>query len=378
MPDPRLAKLADVLVGYCVGVKKNDLVLIRGDIAAEPLALEVCRAVVQAGGRPHIRLAPEEHEEILLKHGDKRQLETPNEILLNEVNTVDCMVAFWGGRNSRYLASCDPAKQASYSKGRKPVLERLLERAAQKKDPLRWVGTQVPTAAAAQDADMSTAQFADFVFAAGYIDKRDPAAVWRKLSVAQKRACDHLNKCRELRFRNEDGTDLRVGIKGRTWINCDGHHNFPDGEVFTGPIEDATEGVVQYRFPAVYSGREVTDIRLVFKAGRVVDCSASKGEDFLIQMLDQDAGARTLGEIAIGTNYSVTRYMKNTLFDEKIGGTFHAALGKAYPESGGKNVSGLHWDMVCDLREGGVIEADGKVISRNGRFTKANWPQAAD
>jgi len=164
-------------------------------------------------------------------------------------------------------------------------------------------------------------------------------------------------------------------VRGRRWINCDGHENFPDGEVFTGPIEDATEGTVVFSFPAVHGGREVHDIRLTFKAGKVVDAYASKGEDFLIQMLDQDKGARILGEIAIGTNYAITEYTKNTLFDEKIGGTFHAAVGSAYPETGGKNTSGLHWDMVCDLRSGGVIEADGKVISKNGRFTRTDWPR---
>jgi aminopeptidase len=186
---------------------------------------------------------------------------------------------------------------------------------------------------------------------------------------------DFLNRAREVRFRAPDGTDLRVGVNGRRWINCDGHENFPDGEVFTGPIEDATEGTVHYQPPAAYGGREVTDIRLKFKAGRVVDCSAGKNEDYLIQMLDQDRGGRVLGEIAIGTNYDIEKHTRNTLFDEKIGGTFHAALGAAYPETGGKNQSGLHWDMVCDLRTGGTIEVDGKVISRNGRFLNAAWPR---
>ncbi len=163
-------------------------------------------------------------------------------------------------------------------------------------------------------------------------------------------------------------------MAGRTWINCDGHENFPDGEVFTGPIEDATEGTVAYDFPAVHGGREVRGVRLRFRAGRVVEASAEKGEDFLLGLLDQDAGARVLGEAALGCNYSVTRYTRNTLFDEKIGGTFHLALGAAYPESGGRNQSGLHWDMVCDLRQGGLVEADGKPISRDGRFVHPEWP----
>jgi len=203
----------------------------------------------------------------------------------------------------------------------------------------------------------------------------DPAAAWREISVRQQRVVDYLNGKKEIRFTTPQGTDLTLGVEGRTWINCDGHENFPDGEVFTGPIETATEGVVCYSFPAVHGGREAENIRLTFRGGKVVDATATKGEEFLIAMLDQDDGARTLGEIAIGTNYSISKYTKNTLFDEKIGGTFHAAVGAAYPESGGTNESGLHWDMVCDLRNGGKIHVDGKLISENGRFLEDAWPQ---
>jgi len=222
---------------------------------------------------------------------------------------------------------------------------------------------------------MSLAQYEDFVFRAGKLDAEDPIAAWRTLSERQQRVVDYLNGKEEIRFVTPQGTDLRLGAAGRTWINCDGHENFPDGEVFTGPLEDATEGVVCFSFPAVHNGREVSDVRLEFKNGRVVDASASKGEEFLLAMLDQDEGARVLGEVAIGTNYSVTEYTKNTLFDEKIGGTFHAAVGSSYPETGGKNESGLHWEMVCDLRQGGRILVDGEQISENGRFANGDWPQ---
>ncbi|UCF33914.1 MAG: aminopeptidase, partial [Phycisphaerales bacterium] len=197
---------------------------------------------------------------------------------------------------------------------------------------------------------------------------------WQKIGVAQQRVCDFLEKAREIRF-IAPGTDLRCGIAGRKWINCDGRNNFPDGEVFTAPIEDATEGEVHYSYPAVFQGQEVQDVRLRFRAGKVVDATAAKGEPFLHEMLEQDKGAKILGEIAIGTNYAIKQYTKNTLFDEKIGGTFHAALGAAYPESGGKNKSALHWDMVCNLRTSGRIEVDGKEILKNGRFLNANWPK---
>ena len=207
------------------------------------------------------------------------------------------------------------------------------------------------------------------------IQLADPIAAWRELSSRQQRLVDYLNDKSEIRFITPTGTDLQLGIAGRTWINCDGHENFPDGEVFTGPIEDATQGTVCYSFPAVHGGREVDGIRLEFRDGKVTSATAEKGESFLHTMLDQDAGAKTLGEIAIGTNYAIDRYTKNTLFDEKIGGTFHGALGAAYPESGGLNQSCLHWDMVCDLRLGGQIIVDGEPISENGRFTNSSWPQ---
>jgi aminopeptidase len=212
----------------------------------------------------------------------------------------------------------------------------------------------------------------------------DPVAAWQKIHERQQRVCEFLQTRRELRFRvpptgGHDGTDLVVNVdpsKSR-WINCAGHENFPDGEVFTGP--QGVEGHVNYTFPAVYHGREVQGVRLKFKGGRVVDASATKNEEFLIKMLDQDQGGRNLGEIAIGTNYSITDFSRNTLFDEKIGGTFHAAVGAGYPESGNSNESGLHWDMVCDLRAsggspGGTIEADGEVFHRGGKFLRAGWP----
>ena len=221
---------------------------------------------------------------------------------------------------------------------------------------------------------MSRSEYADFVFNACKLDQPNPVAAWKKFAVAQQRLCDLLNKGREMRLRAPGGTDLRLGIRGRRWVNCAGHANMPDGEVFTGPIEDATEGTVHYTYPAVMGSREVVDVRLTFKAGKVVDASAAKNEEFLIQMLDQDRGARTLGELALGCNYSVKRFTRNTLFDEKIGGTFHLAVGAGFPETGSKNESGLHWDMVCDLRKGGTVEVDGKVISRSGKFTNPAWP----
>jgi aminopeptidase len=373
MNDLRLIRLAELLVNYSIELQPGQLVRISSSPVAGPLVEALYRSVIQAGGHPRVCMAPDACQEIKLREGSDAQLSYEDPLSLHEIETIDASIGIWGEENTKALSGVDPARQAMVSQARKPYLNRFMERAGS--GELRWVGTQFPCQAAAQDAEMSLAAYEVFVFKAGLLHLDDPVSAWREISRRQQHAADALNRNRELRFKTPQGTDLRVGIEGRGWINCDGHENFPDGEVFTGPIEDATEGVVCYSFPAVHGGREVHNVRLQFKAGKVVDASATKGEAFLHAMLDQDAGARVLGEIAIGTNYSITSYSKNTLFDEKIGGTFHAALGAAYPESGGKNESGLHWDMVCDLREGGQIFADGQLNSENGRFVDESWPQ---
>jgi aminopeptidase len=373
MRDPRLDKLAEVLVRYSTGVRRGELVSLHGPMLAEPLIVALYRQVLRAGGHPVIYMAPEICAQIMLQEGSGEQLGFVNPLDLREVEAVDVAIHVMAPENTRALTNTNPSKQAVRSKARRPAMEIFLRRAAEQS--LRWVATQLPCQASAQEAEMSLADYEDFVFGAGMLDRPDPAAAWQTMSERQARAVSFLNGVRELGFRTSSGTDVRVGTEGRTWINCDGHENFPDGEVFTGPIEDATEGVVCFDFPAVHGGREVQGVRLTFRAGRVVDASAAKGEEFLLHMLDQDQGARVLGEVAIGCNYAITRHTRNTLFDEKIGGTFHLALGAAYPESGGKNQSALHWDMVCDLRRGGRIEADGRLISENGRFLNSDWPQ---
>jgi aminopeptidase len=374
MRDPRLDKLANVLVSYSVAVRRGELVSLAGPPLAEPLILALYREILRAGGNPLVVLVPEGCTELLYQHGSPEQLAFVNPLELREVEMVDVTIHVLASENTRALTRIDPAKQAHRSKARRPLLDLFLRRAANKS--LRWVVTQFPCQAAAQDADMSLAEYEEFVFAGGLLDREDPATAWRALSEQQARLAHFLQGVRELRFVTPNGTDLRVAVAGRKWINCDGHENFPDGEVFTGPIEDATEGMVCFDFPAVHAGREVQGVKLRFRAGKVVDATAVKGEEFLLRLLEQDPGARVLGEVALGCNYGIKRHTRNTLFDEKIGGTFHVALGASYPESGGKNQSGLHWDMVCDLRNGARIEADGRVISENGRFFNRTWPTA--
>jgi len=382
MRDPRLAKLADVIVNYSTKVKPGELVAIAAEPASMPLIEEVTAAVLKAGGHPFWTPRSEALTEQLLTHGTDEQLRYLSPLAVDLVEKIDVQIGFWCQLNTRYMSRVDPSRSALHQASRRPTFKRFMERSA--KGELRWCGTAYPTNASAQDADMSLAQYEDFVFGAGLLHLPDPAAEWQRIHQRQELVRGYLQGKKSVRFRvpasgGNDGTDLTVSVDGATWINCSGSHNFPDGEVFAGP--QGVDGHVNYTFPAVQDGREVLGVRLVFKGGRVVDAAASKNEAFLIKMLDQDAGARTLGEIAIGTNYAIKEFSRNTLFDEKIGGTFHAAVGAGYPESGSRNESGLHWDMVCDLRgdaaaglPGGTIEADGEVFHRHGRFLRGGWP----
>ncbi len=372
MRDPRLEKLASVLVNYSVGVKKGQLVRLSGPPVSQPLIVELYRKVLAAGGHPSVRMVPEELNEIFLKKANDEQLRFCNPIGLFEYEKLDCSIGIWAEENTKALTNCDPKKIGITQAARKPLMDIFMKRAAE--GSLKWVGTQFPSMACAQDAEMSLAEYEDFVFCAGLIDKPDPVAAWKQVSKRQQKLVDHLNGKSDLHVVAANGTDVRMSVAGRRWINCDGHENFPDGEVFSGPVLDSVNGRIHFSFPAVHHGREVQDVKLTFRDGKVVDASASKGEDFLISMLEMDEGSRFLGECAIGTNYDITQYTRNTLFDEKIGGTCHFALGAGYPESGNTNQSGLHWDMVVDLRPGGFIEIDGEKINVDGQFTHEGFP----
>lgn len=373
MEDPRLEKLAKILVHYSTAVQPGEEVRIAGSFVTRPLMVAVYRAVLEAGAHPLPEVIFEDGAWLKLEHGREEQLRFEDPVALYLVERVSVSITLLGSENTKALTPYDPAKQALLTQAGQRRLQRMMERAA--KGELRWVLTQFPCPAAAQDAHMSLSAYERFVFGAGMLHLEDPLGFWRRLSQQQERMVEFLSRVEELRFVTPQGTDLRVVVTGRRWINCDGKQNFPDGEVFTGPVEEATEGTFMASFPALYQGREVDGIRLRFRDGRVVDASATRGEAFLHAMLDQDKGARYVGEIALGTNYGIRQYTNNTLFDEKIGGTFHLALGAAYPETGATNKSALHWDLVCDLRQGGEIYADGQLIARDGRFLHPSWPQ---
>lgn len=378
-----LTKLADVLVRYSTAVKNGDLVAVIAEPAAMPLVKEIYAACLRAGANPFYSPRSEDLQELLVAHGSDEQIAFVSPIQQHLVETIDVSIALWAEQNSQFLAGYPASKAALLQQARKPYLKRFMQREAEK--TLRWVGSQYPTQASAQDAGMSLRLYEEFVYRAGLLHLPDPVAAWQAVERTQQRVVDYLQGRKELHFRvpphnGHDGTDLKVDVSKATWINCCGHSNFPDGEVFAGP--GGVDGHVNYTFPAVYMGHRVEGVRLKFKAGRVVEATARSGEAFLHQMLDQDAGARTLGEIAIGTNYGIRNFSCNTLFDEKIGGTFHAAVGAGYPKSGNTNESGLHWDMVCDLRPlegrpGGTIHSDGALLHADGLFVDPAFPRPA-
>ncbi len=381
MRDPRIDKLAMVLVNYSTGVKKGQLVRLSGDPVATPLIEALYEQCVKVGANVFVRMTPDSMIETFLKNGSDEQLGFVNPLSVAEIEAIDVSIGIWADTNTKALSNIDPKKQGIVSSARKPISLTFMNRAAKADGAdgkLYWCGTQFPTQASAQDAEMSLAEYCDFVYKGGYLDKEDPIAEWRKVEKSQQLVADYMTGKKEVHFETANGTDLKVNVEDMIWVNCCGKENFPDGEVFTGPNLKAkcggVNGIVKYSFPAVHNGREVNDIELTFEGGRVVDAKASSNQDFLIQMLDMDEGARNVGEVAIGTNYNIQQYTKNTLFDEKIGGTFHLAVGAGYPETNNANESGLHWDMVCDLRTGGTIKVDSEVISRDGVFLFEGWP----
>ena len=365
MADPRVEKLADVLVNYSVAVQPGDKVLVRGNTPAEPLLKVVYAKVLEAGGYPLVLAVLPDMDELLFRYASDEQLQHVPEPMKMVVETYDASIAVMGVENTKALTNVEPAKMVLHQRAQKEIMETFLQRAAA--GELRWVVTLFPTNAYAQDAEISLSEYEDFVYDACLPDMEDPVGYWRRFSAWQQNIVDWFKGKERVHVVGPE-TDLHLGITDRVFINCNGRNNMPDGEVFTGPEEDSIEGHVCFSYPAIYQGREVTGVRLWFEKGRVVKATAEKNEDFLLQTLDTDEGARHVGEFAIGTNEGITRFVRQILFDEKINGSFHMALGASYPESGGKNESAIHWDMVCDLRSGGEIWVDGELLYKDGQF----------
>jgi aminopeptidase len=363
--DNRIKKHAEVLLKYSLGLKKGEKIAIIGDVATLPLIKESYRLAIELGALPQGVINSEELKEILLKGGSEEQIKYVPDSVKEAFKTTDVLLSFFGGTNTRMFSNVNPEKLKLSAQGSSEITRIFFERVAKKE--LRWCGTMFPNQANAQEANMSISEYEDFVYGAGCIDSKDPIAEWKKIEKKQEGICKILDGKKHLRIVSRD-TDLKMSIEGRKWVNCCGRVNFPDGEVFTGPVEDSVEGYIRFSFPGIYGGREIEDIQLTFERGKVVKAVAAKGQELLEQLLETDKGAKYVGEIAVGTNYNIKRFTRHMLFDEKIGGTVHLAIGRSIPESLGKNQSAIHWDMLCDMKKGGEIYADGELVYKDGKF----------
>ncbi len=372
MRDSRVARLGELIVSYSLELERGQILRVDVPPVAAPLAVELYRAALRAGGHPFANVELEQLPEILMKKGSDDQLEFLSPIAAAEIEFVDAIVTVWAESNTRALSRVPPERHQRLIASSRRLAKRRWERIAA--GELRWCGVVFPTAAHAQDAEMSLDEYEQFVFRACHVEgTEDPVAHWNGVSDELHRRAEVLGEAREIRIVGPD-TDLRLGVEGRKWQPADGRYNMPDGEVYTSPHEAATEGEIRFTFPALFRGREVEDIRLRFEGGKVVAAEAARGLEFLEALLEVDDGARRLGEVAFGLNYEIDRFTNNTLFDEKIGGTMHVALGSAFEELGGRNTSALHWDLVCDLRADGEVYADGELVWQAGRFLEQPQP----
>jgi aminopeptidase len=344
---------AGLLCDWCLDVQPGHQVLIASTSLAEPLLVALHRAVLEREAWPLVRESPPGLVADFYRHARPPQLDAHAPFELTEVESIDAWLRIEAPANTRALAGIDPELITRASRARSPVQETRLK--------LRWCGTQWPTPALAQQAGMSEPDYQAFLAGALFLDRPDPVSGWQELSRRQAELVERLSRGKEIRIEAE-GTDLRLRVDGRTWINSDGKHNMPSGEVFTGPLEDSAEGTIRFTVPSSPRGVEVRGVELRFSAGQVVEATAERGQDYLDAALATDAGARRLGELGIGTNPGIDRATGSILLDEKIAGTVHLALGRSYPETGGENVSALHWDLICDLREGGRLTVDGEVV----------------
>jgi aminopeptidase len=367
LTDNRIQKFAQILVDHSTEVKRGDSVAITSSTAAEALVRELYALVLQRGGHPHILLDFPGQEEIFFDFADEEQINFVPLFHKMAFEEFDVLIKIRADENTRTLAGIDPKRQASRQKTIFSLLQAQLKRGADKS--LRWVSTLYPTNAYAMEAGMGLREYEDFVFRAMHADEDtlDPIAHWQRVKSNQERIIDRIEGHDLVELRGPN-VDLSLSIKGRTFENACGEHNLPDGEIYTGPVEQSANGWVNYTYPAMYQGRIVDGVKLRFEEGRVVEAIASENEEFLLKMLETDAGARFIGEFAIGTNFEIDRFTKSILFDEKIGGTFHMALGAGYPETGSKNKSDIHWDMICDMRQDAEIKVDGEVVYRDGEF----------
>jgi aminopeptidase len=368
--DPRVSKFAKILVEHSARIVPGDRVLIEATTAAEPLVRELIIQILEKGAHPHpLVMLPDfnflEHEEILLAYGNDAQLEFVPSFFKLAYDEFESRIRVHSATNPHDMTLFDTARMQKRGKAKGAITNVQMRRGAE--GVFKWVTTLYPTHGYAQDANMSLRQYEDFVFNAVHANEEDPIAYWNSTATAQQKAIDFLAGKDKVTLRGPN-VDLTLSIKGRKFMNSTGVYNMPDGEIYTGPVEESLSGWVKYTFPAIYGGVAVEGAELRFTDGRVEQATASKNQDYLHKMIDSDKGARYVGEFAIGTNSDIDKFTGNILFDEKIGGTFHMALGAGYPETGSHNKSAIHWDMICDLRTDSEITVDGELFYKNGEF----------
>jgi aminopeptidase len=371
--DPRYDALAELVLDHSLRLQPGDVLRIEGDAAAAaPLVVPLHREAIKRGAHAYTALDLAGLKEVLVEHGSDEQLAFVSPMELREMDAIDASITVWSETNTRSFTRADPNRRQRQLTAQRQVAIRRRDRIASGEH--RWCGTLSPTEGHAQDADMSLEDYEDFVFRACHVLDDDPLEHWRQVGERLQARAEELDSVRELRIVGED-TDLTVVVEGRTWRPAYGRQNVPDGEVYTSPVETGVNGTIRFGFPAVFGGREIDDARLVLENGRVVAAEAAGGEDYLRSLLELDDGASGVGEIAFGLNYEIDRFTRNILFDEKIGGTMHMALGMGFEALGGQNRSALHLDLICDLRREGEVYADGELVWRNGQFLQD--PQAS-
>jgi aminopeptidase len=357
--DEVVARWADLLVDYCLRVERGETVVLSSEVAARRL-LEACyKAVVLRGGHPLLRVELAGLHEFFLERATDEQLSFVPPSAVVEAGASSAWIRIAAENDSGAMSRVDPRRQSVFERAREPV------RQAARKG--RWVLTQYPTAAYAAMARMTLADYEEFVTRAMFLDRSTAESAWKELGARQQGLVEFMSGVATIRI-EAAGTDLTVSVGGRTWINSDGRRNMPSGEIFTGPIEDSASGRLRCGFPVCRDGRKLVGIELMLDRGTVVSARAEEGEDYLLAMLDLDPGARKLGELGLGLNGGIDRFTGSILYDEKIGGTVHLALGRSYPETGGINESALHWDLIVDTRTDGRLTADGRLVMENGQW----------
>lgn len=365
--DPFDQKLAALVVRYGVHVSPGDRVVIHGPDFARDTITAIYIETLAAGGHPRVDLDCSGTEELYYTHASDEQLAFIDPADKFILETYEKFIYLSGDYNTRKLQLVNPERIKAHEQapGRRELSEIFETRFV--KGEMKWILAPYPCQALAQEAGMDFYSYKDFVTKALRLDADDPTEAWRSVEADQERIVQQLKEVETIDVTGKD-TSLTMSTKGRTWVNCAGHENLPDGEVFTGPIEDSVNGSIRFTYPGIFSGKEIEDIYLEFDQGKVVNFDAAKGRDLLENILGIE-GADGVGEFAIGTNYNITKFTKNMLFDEKMGGTLHMALGMGYKDSGSQAMSAIHWDILKDMKEpGSEVRADGKPIYAAGEW----------